>query len=88
MDTLSGSLGLTGASDANMVLARTTGFDNAVLHIVGRDVEAASYAMAFEPSILCWNIKGTASDAATTQKRAKILEVIQKALRGGSSGLT
>ena len=47
MDTMSGSFGLTGASDTNIVVSRTTALADAKLHIVGRDVEAVEYAMKF-----------------------------------------
>ena len=62
MDTLSGSFGLTGASDTNIVVERSTAAtSDAVLHVVGRDVEAAQLGMTFEPHTLSWNILGPMS---------------------------
>ena len=62
MDTLSGSFGLTGASDTNIVVERSTAAtSDAVLHVVGRDVEAAQLGMTFEPQTLSWNILGPMS---------------------------
>jgi hypothetical protein len=62
MDTMSGSFGLTGASDTNIVVERSTAAtSDAILHVVGRDVEAAQLGMTFEPHTLSWNILGPMS---------------------------
>jgi archaellum biogenesis ATPase FlaH len=74
MDTMSGSFGLTGASDTNIVLTRSTGLADAKLHIVGRDIEAAEYAMKFNPDTLSWNIMGYADQVLNTDAQQKILD--------------
>ena len=62
MDTLSGSFGLTGASDTNAVLERSTAAtSDAILHVVGRDVEASQFGMTFGAQTLSWNILGPMS---------------------------
>ena len=79
MDTMSGSFGLTGASDTNIVVSRTTKLADAKLHIVGRDIEAAEYAMEFTPDVLSWNIIGHADDVARTQNQQAIIDAVKEA---------
>jgi streptomycin 6-kinase len=82
MDTLSGSFGLTGASDTNMVLERAKASTaEAVLHIAGRDVEATELALTFSPELMSWNILGQAHEVmATTQQ-----QVVYDAIKEGCS---
>ena len=79
MDTFSGSLGLTGATDTNLVLSRVTGNADAILHINGRDVEATEFALVFDPWLLSWNIVGHAEDVKSTVSRQSIYDALKKA---------
>ncbi len=78
-DTLSGSLGLTGATDTNLILERQTGNVDATLHINGRDVESAEYAMRFQPGNMSWRILGAAQDIKSTDERQKLFDAIKNA---------
>ncbi|WP_207936044.1 AAA family ATPase [Actinomadura sp. KC216] len=53
---VSGTNGLAGAADATLVLRRTRGEADGVLHVVGRDVDEAQYAMAFYPDLGTWQM--------------------------------
>ena len=79
MDTLSGSFGLTGASDTNAVLERSSASTaEAILHIAGRDVEAAEYALTFDPTLMSWNILGNAHEIMGTKRQQLILDAIKE----------
>ncbi len=56
MDTISGSTGLTGATDCNMVLERERGEKTALLHITGRDVEEQTLTLHFAEENARWSI--------------------------------
>jgi len=78
-DTFSGSLGLTGAADGLLALARVTGQADAELHINGRDVEAAEYALKFHPDILSWQILGKADEVKSTSERQRLFDALKNA---------
>jgi RecA-family ATPase len=52
--TVSGTNGLTGAMDAILVLERARGEAEAILHVTGRDVPEADYAMRFDAGSGTW----------------------------------
>ena len=79
MDTFSGSLGLTGATDTNLILERQTGNADAVLHINGRDVESAEYALRFQPGNMSWRILGAAQDVKSTDQRQVLYDALKDA---------
>ena len=71
-DTLSGTLGLTGAADTILVMKRK---DGAVrLHVRGRDVEEADVALQFNKLTCRWTILDPASEEETfsTERRQVI----------------
>lgn len=47
LDSVSGSHGITGAADTVLVLRRSRGSADAVLHVTGRDVEEDDYGLRF-----------------------------------------
>jgi hypothetical protein len=51
---VSGTNGLAGAADAVLVLKRSRGEADAVLHITGRDVDESELAAKFEPETGAW----------------------------------
>ncbi|MDD2388505.1 MAG: AAA family ATPase [Desulfobacterales bacterium] len=79
MDTFSGSLGLTGAADGLLALARKTGQADAVLHINGRDVEAAEFALKFDPEFMSWQLLGDAGEVQDTQKQQALFDALKDA---------
>jgi hypothetical protein len=79
-DTFSGSYGLTGAADGLLGLQRSSaGQADAILHVTGRDVEPAEYALKFVPEFLSWNLVGKADEVATTAEQQMVLEVLKNA---------
>jgi hypothetical protein len=77
-DLVSGTAGLTGAADATLVLERGRGQADGVLHVVGRDVEEADYAMSFEPSTGAWTkLDGPATDYELCDTRALLMQLLR-----------
>lgn len=72
-DTISGSVGLTGAADTSMVLKRMRNETTAVLHVTGRDVSESEYALTFDPNAGRWTLDGTElAEAARKATEARL----------------
>jgi len=79
MDEISGSTGLTGATDCNMVLQRERGQREATLHITGRDVEEQTLHLTFDEDCAHWTL--LANQSATPKlspDRQAILDLLEK----------
>jgi hypothetical protein len=81
-DTVSGTLGLTGAADTILVLKRHAGA--VTLHARGRDIEEIETALQFERATCRWTILGAASEVYVSNERAAVLKALASA---GSDGL-
>jgi hypothetical protein len=80
-DTVSGTLGLTGAADTILVLDKRAGA--VMLHARGRDIEESETALQFNKETCRWTILGTAGEVHRSNERSRIIEV----LTGASEGL-
>jgi RecA-family ATPase len=76
-DDISGTFGVTGAADGILLLIRKTGQADAELHVTGRDVESAEYALKFDNATLSWNILGEADQVKSTEKKQAIFDTIK-----------
>lgn len=75
---VSGTNGLAGAADATLVLKRARGQADGVLHVTGRDVDEAEYALKFEPTSGSWMmLDGPADEHTLTDTRAAILRQVR-----------
>jgi hypothetical protein len=74
-DTVSGTLGLTGAADTIIVLKRHAGA--ITLHARGRDIEEVETALQFERSTCRWTILGAAADVYVSNERAAVLSALE-----------
>jgi DNA primase len=75
-DTISGTLGLTGAVDSALVIRReTNGF---VLHARGRDLPELEKAMQFNADACTWRIIGNAADVRASEQRRSIIAAMQE----------
>ena len=81
-DTVSGTLGLTGAADTIVVLKRRAGA--VTLHARGRDIEEVETALQFDRTTCRWTILGAASEVYVSNERAAVLSALAGA---GSEGL-
>jgi len=75
-DTLSGSLGLTGGTDGNLVMESTKG--NTTLHITGRDVEGIELAMELDTQMLAWRLLGERAEVKSTNDQQRIYNALKE----------
>ena len=78
LESISGTNGLTGGSDAVVVLERQ-GDGSTVFKGRGRDVEEFEVAMRFEKSTCRWEVLGDAAEARQSDVRTKILKHMREA---------
>jgi RecA-family ATPase len=77
-DTVSGTLGLTGAPDSILVLKRDSS-GSMVLHGRGRDLVEIEKAMTFDAEACLWRIEGDAAMLRRSHERNAVLDAIQEA---------
>ncbi|MGI5348795.1 AAA family ATPase [Streptomyces sp. CA-250714] len=76
---VSGTNGLAGAADATLVLKRARGQADGVLHVTGRDVDEAEYALQFHAAAGAWQmLEGPATDHTVGDTRAAILRHVRR----------
>ncbi|GGQ66170.1 hypothetical protein GCM10010195_22270 [Kitasatospora griseola] len=76
---VSGTNGLAGAADATLVLKRSRGKADGVLHITGRDVDEAEHALSFQPESGSWLLlDGPAGDHTIGDTRSTILQHVRQ----------
>jgi hypothetical protein len=74
LNEVSGTNGIAGAADGVLVLKRTRGTADGILHITGRDIDEAEHAMAFDPALGLWRmLAGPASDYTLGDTRLTLL---------------
>lgn len=83
MDDFSGTFGLTGAADSLLALKRKTGQSDAELYLIGRDVDAAEYALKYHPDIWTWELLGDAQEV----KRTRNLQATYNAIKQSEKAL-
>jgi hypothetical protein len=76
-DTVSGSLGVTGAADTTLLLQRQAG--GITLHAIGRDIEQSEMAVQFNKATCRWTILGTAAEVQRSAERGRVLAALQDA---------
>lgn len=76
-DTVSGTLGLTGAADTILIIKRRS--NGVVLCARGRDIEESETAMQFDKATCRWTILGGASEVLRSIDRARVISAITAA---------
>ena len=76
-DTVSGSLGLTGAADTILIMKRQAG--TVTLHVRGRDIEESETALQFDKSSCRWTILGAAAEVNRSAERARVITALREA---------
>lgn len=75
---VSGTNGIAGAADATLVLKRARGQADGILHVTGRDVNEAEYALSFQEASGAWHLlDGPAADHTVSDTRATILRYVR-----------
>ena len=76
-DTVSGTLGLTGAPDTILVLRRDAS-GAVILHGRGRDLVEIEKAVTFSKDACTWTITGSAAEARASGSRKAILDALKE----------
>ncbi|MEP9348559.1 AAA family ATPase [Xanthobacter sp. KR7-225] len=76
-EKVSGTLGLTGAADAAVILDRDG--NGASLYARGRDIEELESAVEFDRVSCRWRVIGEASEVRRSDERTQILDVLKDA---------
>lgn len=77
-DTVSGTLGLTGAPDSILILKRDSA-GNVTLHGKGRDLVEIEKAATFDRESCLWRIDGDAAEIRRSTERSAVLDAIDDA---------
>ncbi len=79
-DTVSGTLGITGAADAILVMQREKA-GHMVLHGRGRDIEGFSHVLTFDPKSCFWSITpGAAEEIILSDTKKRILAALRSTI--------
>ena len=79
LDNISGTTGITGATDANIVLARDRKNNIATMYVEGRDVERQEISLKFDGNTVTWCL--TSPVEQLSPERRAIVELLQKAAK-------
>ena len=74
-DTISGTLGLSGAADTILMLKRRA--NGIVLYARGRDIEESETALLFDKGTCHWTILGAAAEVLRSTERARVIAAIK-----------
>lgn len=75
-DEISGSTGITGAADTNMVLARFRNVADAELHVTGRDIEEQKLALIRDAARSCWACIGSTDSIPANSTHQRIVDAL------------
>lgn len=85
LDMISGSTGMTGASDTIGILSRNRGQSDGKLYITGRDIEEeVDFALEFDHHTGEWTIIGNTEEHGQSDERKEVLNILRKATDDGS----
>ena len=73
-DEISGTRGLTGAADVNIVLESKP--NTSYLHTQGRDIEESKYEIKLDKNTLTWNYMGEKEDRFISPERMEIIDLL------------
>jgi hypothetical protein len=79
-DTVSGTLGLTGAADTILIFKRQRD-GGVVLHARGRDIEESDTAVQFDKVTCRWSVLGEASEVRRSTERQRVIAALAEAGR-------
>ena len=76
-DTVSGTLGLTGAADTILIMKRQAGAVG--LYVRGRDIEEVEKALQFNRATCRWTILGEAAEVFRSGERNRVIAALEEA---------
>jgi hypothetical protein len=77
LDTISGTLGISGAADGILVMARDRCQNDATLFVTGRDVDETKLALRFDGSAATWSVVGNAEQVRLSAERRAVIDCIR-----------
>ncbi len=77
LDNISGTTGITAATDANIALMRDRKSYSAIMYVEGRDIERQEIGLTFDHDTVSWRL--TSPTEALSPERRQIVELLQKA---------
>jgi hypothetical protein len=75
-DSISGTRGISGPVDTQMVLRRENGLP--ILHVRGRDLDYNSYGLKFDPITFLWSIEGTAQEVTRGVTQKQVIQLLKE----------
>lgn len=84
MHRISGSQGMTAATDGNAVLSRHTAARRCVLSIRPRNAEECDLVLERDAETLCWTVVGVDETAQLSQSRQRVLSFLASCSEGAS----
>lgn len=79
LESVAGTMALTGCADAVLVLRRARLEREARLSVTGRDIEERELALEFDPSCGVWSVLGDAAAVAATENQRRLVEALRAA---------
>jgi hypothetical protein len=76
-EKVSGTLGLTGAADAAVILDRDS--NGCTIYARGRDIEEVESAVEFDRTTCRWRVIGEVSEVRRSDERTQILDILRDA---------
>jgi len=76
-DTVSGTLGLTGAADTILIMKRQAGAVG--LYVRGRDIEEIEKALQFNKTTCKWTILGETAEVFRSEERSRVIAALEEA---------
>jgi hypothetical protein len=75
-DEVTGTIGITAATDTILVLCRARGQCDAVLHVTGRDLDESEIALSWDPDTCRWSVLGNAAKYQLSKERQEVIDII------------
>lgn len=80
LDSISGTHGLAGSFDGMLILQRERGQADAVLHVIGRDIEHdGDKALRWDSTLASWSLLGDAALYRRSQEQVGVIETLRAA---------
>jgi hypothetical protein len=76
-DTVSGTLGLTGAADTIIIIKKSNA--GTTIHVRGRDIEDGETAAQFDKATCRWSLLGPASEVHRSSQRSRVIAALEAA---------
>lgn len=78
LDTISGTMGLSGGCDGALIIDRQRGNNDATLHLIGRDIENdGAFSIRFQKDSCTWEMLGGSEEITASKSRDFLLRLFK-----------